>query len=542
MLTNRMLSLQTISRSITPYSGAARHQLHTSIKFLSASTSDSSDSSGSDSDKESKKSKPKKESVEDLKKQNRRDGLNTLNTLITELSKKTASSKIDVAIPKKKPRPPPEKDPQATEESRFEAKLTSAAKTLAEKIGGDVKKTEIDLLDRLLKKKVTSDVDGKPEAEAAPESSLDQSDILKGFKIVRNRGYDREADIQNRRVDRIRQTNRKVDNFQVQVKDERSTLRDLLQQQKRNENQPSYDEKSVMVGRQASRTIRRELQNEKTRAEFSSQDIQPSADEGFSEAERQASRSVLRELYESKKSAEFSQKESKLDDEKSRNFDGQTSRSRFSQREFKSPQDESISSERPKSSKSTLWELYRKQQRGQGPDGYSDSRSYTFRFHGRSYGIFEAEQSADPKVADLSTWAELENKELKSLLFHPPQNYFQEMIQWTEQGKVWCFPIDNEQGMEEEQNVHFSEHVFLERHLKGWCPKKGPIRHFMELVCVGLSKNPYMTVEEKTDHIMWYKDYFGDKRDLLVDLGAIANEDPSILPKPTNKIDLGPHV
>lgn len=45
---------------------------------------------------------------------------------------------------------------------------------MAEKIGGDVKKTEIDLLDRLLKKKVKSDVDGIPEAEAAPESSLDQ--------------------------------------------------------------------------------------------------------------------------------------------------------------------------------------------------------------------------------------------------------------------------------------------------------------------------------------------------------------------------------
>ena len=64
----------------------------------------------------------------------------------------------------------------------------------------------------------------------------------------------------------------------------------------------------------------------------------------------------------------------------------------------------------------------------------------------------------------------------------------------------------------------------------------------MELVCVGLSKNPYMTVEEKVGHIMWYKDYFGDKRDLLVEIDAIKDEDPSVLPKPTNRIDLGPHV
>lgn len=76
--------------------------------------------------------------------------------------------------------------------------------------------------------------------------------------------------------------------------------------------------------------------------------------------------------------------------------------------------------------------------------------------------------------------------------------------------------------MEEEKNVHFSEHVFMERHLKDWCPKSGPVRHFMELVCIGLSKNPYMTVQEKVNHIMWYKEYFESKRDLLKEIGAIG--------------------
>lgn len=61
----------------------------------------------------------------------------------------------------------------------------------------------------------------------------------------------------------------------------------------------------------------------------------------------------------------------------------------------------------------------------------------------------------------------------------------------------------------------------MERHLKDWCPKHGPIRHFMHLVCVGLSKNPYMTVREKQEHIMWYRDYFGAKQDLLKELGAL---------------------
>lgn len=75
-------------------------------------------------------------------------------------------------------------------------------------------------------------------------------------------------------------------------------------------------------------------------------------------------------------------------------------------------------------------------------------------------------------------------------------------------------------GIEKEQNVHFTEHVFLDAHLEGWCPRKGPIRHFMELVCVGLSKNAFYTVQEKKEHIMWYKEYFESKKDLLTEVGA----------------------
>lgn len=63
--------------------------------------------------------------------------------------------------------------------------------------------------------------------------------------------------------------------------------------------------------------------------------------------------------------------------------------------------------------------------------------------------------------------------------------------------------------------MHFSEHIFLETHLEGWCPDKGPIRHFMELVCVGLSKNPYVSVADKKDHILWFKEYFESKKDVL---------------------------
>lgn len=101
------------------------------------------------------------------------------------------------------------------------------------------------------------------------------------------------------------------------------------------------------------------------------------------------------------------------------------------------------------------------------------------------------------------------------------------MIQWTEQGKLWTFPIDNEQGRDEEKTVDFSEHVLLEMHLEGWCPTSGPVRHFMELVCVGHSKNHHLTAQEKKDHILWYKKYFEEKKELLGDLMTMGLSEPA---------------
>lgn len=142
--------------------------------------------------------------------------------------------------------------------------------------------------------------------------------------------------------------------------------------------------------------------------------------------------------------------------------------------------------------------------------------------------------------AQLPTWQKLHEKELKLAVTHPPANYFQQMIQWTEQGKFWQFPINNEfgkiicklhchqfkskklfLGLEEESKVYFADHVFLEEHLEPWCPQRGPIRYFMELVCVGLSKNSYLTVEAKKEHIEWFRKYFEDKRKLLEEVGAV---------------------
>ncbi len=49
-------------------------------------------------------------------------------------------------------------------------------------------------------------------------------------------------------------------------------------------------------------------------------------------------------------------------------------------------------------------------------------------------------------VSELTSWEMLYQKELELLATQPPSNGFQQMILWTKQGKVWQFPIDNEQG------------------------------------------------------------------------------------------------
>ncbi|KAK0163935.1 hypothetical protein PV328_002619 [Microctonus aethiopoides] len=201
------------------------------------------------------------------------------------------------------------------------------------------------------------------------------------------------------------------------------------------------------------------------------------------------------------------------------------------------PQKTSLSSEGIQMSRrSKVEELARKFQKintysaRQKPTSYSAGNLYA----GTPLNIFKPVTKSSDDELTLKTWELLEKKELDLMMLHPPSNIIEEMIQWTDKGLLWKFPIDNEIGMDEEQNIHFSEHVFMDRHLRGWCPKNGPIRHFMELVCVGLSKNPYMTVEEKKDHIMWYRDFFGGKQELLKEIGAIQHD---ILPSDTKQIE-----
>ncbi|NXH40862.1 RT31 protein, partial [Dicaeum eximium] len=152
-----------------------------------------------------------------------------------------------------------------------------------------------------------------------------------------------------------------------------------------------------------------------------------------------------------------------------------------------------------------------------------DSRSFLFFYRslrvGKRLNIF-TKASTEPEhalktVPSPTIWDLEFAKEVAAVTAQPPRNGFEEMIQWTKEGILWEFPIDNEVGMEDDAEFH--EHIFLEKHLEGF-PKEGPIRHFMELVICGLSKNPYLSVKQKVEHIEWFQKYFEEKKELLQEI------------------------
>ncbi|XP_052412013.1 28S ribosomal protein S31, mitochondrial [Carassius gibelio] len=142
-------------------------------------------------------------------------------------------------------------------------------------------------------------------------------------------------------------------------------------------------------------------------------------------------------------------------------------------------------------------------------------------FTSKRLNIFTAGMEQDtPSDLGLTLWdIDLANQIVQATN-QAPRNGFEEMIQWTKEGKLWQYPINNEAGLEEEASVPFHEHVFLEKHLDESFPRQGPVRHFMELVITGLAKNHNLTVQQKKDHIDWFRDYFRQKDDVLKEAEA----------------------
>ncbi|XP_060912512.1 28S ribosomal protein S31, mitochondrial [Labrus mixtus] len=139
-------------------------------------------------------------------------------------------------------------------------------------------------------------------------------------------------------------------------------------------------------------------------------------------------------------------------------------------------------------------------------------------FSGKRLNVFSpatAADSVETTVARPTLWDMDFANQLSLSTSQLPRNGLEEMIQWSKEGKLWQYPINNEAGLEEEAGVSFHEHIYLDRHLEEGFPSQGPVRHFMELVVAGLSRNPYLTVQQKREHISWFRDYFHQKEEVL---------------------------
>lgn len=130
-----------------------------------------------------------------------------------------------------------------------------------------------------------------------------------------------------------------------------------------------------------------------------------------------------------------------------------------------------------------------------------------------NYATNKKFDKSELKTQYLDTWNKFLQYDKDNSQIKLPLNGFQEMIMLTEQGRLWKYPIDNEQGMEHEKSVPFEEHVFLDHLLEDF-PKNEYIQTLMQYVILGLGRNHWMTVERKHEIIKFYSDYFKDKEDV----------------------------
>jgi len=62
-------------------------------------------------------------------------------------------------------------------------------------------------------------------------------------------------------------------------------------------------------------------------------------------------------------------------------------------------------------------------------------------------GIFDESMKETSDAPKMYIWDGLMKDEVERTVIQPPSNAFEEMIRWTEQGKLWKYPINNEQGI-----------------------------------------------------------------------------------------------
>ena len=76
-------------------------------------------------------------------------------------------------------------------------------------------------------------------------------------------------------------------------------------------------------------------------------------------------------------------------------------------------------------------------------------------FGGNALGIFpttdQDPDTGDSETVRLETWMKCEERYLRLLSTPTPRNYLEEMVDMTEKGVMWQFPIDNEQGIDQDE-------------------------------------------------------------------------------------------
>lgn len=83
-------------------------------------------------------------------------------------------------------------------------------------------------------------------------------------------------------------------------------------------------------------------------------------------------------------------------------------------------------------------------QRGGGGYGFHKDTSL---FSGECLNIFDPKGKYENSDLNRNPfWEKLQRNEVEMSVHYPAENAFEEMIRWTKQGKLWRYPIDNEQG------------------------------------------------------------------------------------------------
>lgn len=74
-------------------------------------------------------------------------------------------------------------------------------------------------------------------------------------------------------------------------------------------------------------------------------------------------------------------------------------------------------------------------------------------FSGTPLGIFTLEDGEKKSLTNTVAWDYLYQRDSRLIVTHSPANIFVQLTLWTEQGKIWKFLIDNEEGKIYDSNM-----------------------------------------------------------------------------------------